>query len=540
MFGITLFGGEHNREGNMGWLRRARTCTRTLTAGLRAACLVVACLSLAAPAVAQFDSGSTGANGLFPPAPVPSGTRYIIWNMSTGSIRYCSAYDTNARPETCTTELGSGQIPGIPQGGVTNGVFNFTNFDLSSPDNNYMDMYFVGNANNSPLTILSQQNIRLGSYLRFAMSGMPGASAAPGFQVPLSLAGGKPGPGGFAGGDSAGPQASGNPGFGPAGGAGGALGGYCYGTSISVGQSAGESPLSSTLTPILGGSGGGGGAQAPEASCGLGKTNGGGGGGGGGALLLAASQQISFGYYTQIDLRGGDAGSSQCTCYGGGGGTAGNLRMVAPTLVSPSAGYYSYVYLYGGNGSYYAGQGAGGKVRIEGDATQLQLSINGQLAGSPSLSSTATSVTPTTTPILRIAQVDSMSVPISPSGNVATPDVTFQTAPSGPVAVTLNASHIPVGTVAKVRVTPQVGSFSEVNTTSFSGTTESSTASASVTIPAGYGTISASATFSCNDQICALLPQRERATAVVEVVASAAGSRAFIVTKDGRRIALGD
>src|SRR5260370_32042283 len=82
---------------------------------------VVACLLAVAPAAAQvataFDSGSTGVNGSFPPSPLPGATNDVIVNMSTGLVRYCSSYDTAARPETCTTEVGTTQIPGIPQGG---------------------------------------------------------------------------------------------------------------------------------------------------------------------------------------------------------------------------------------------------------------------------------------------------------------------------------------------------------------------------------------------------------------------------------------
>ena len=60
--------------------------------------LVVVCVAGAAsPAAAQtFTSGSSGIHGVFPPAPVafnPSGPTYIVWNMETGLVRYCSVYD---------------------------------------------------------------------------------------------------------------------------------------------------------------------------------------------------------------------------------------------------------------------------------------------------------------------------------------------------------------------------------------------------------------------------------------------------------------
>jgi hypothetical protein len=105
------------------------------------------------------------------------------------------------------------------------------------------------------------------------------------------------------------------------------------------------------------------------------------------------------------------------------------------------------------------------------------------------------------------------------------------------VPVGLSASNIPPSALVKVRVTPQTGSFSEV-TTSLSGTTASSTGTASVTIPPGYGAITAIASFQCDGTICLLLPPNERPGAVVEVVAAAGSSRAFIVTKEGRRVEL--
>jgi len=87
-------------------------------------------------------------------------------------------------------------------------------------------------------------------------------------------------------------------------------------------------------------------------------------------------------------------------------------------------------------------------------------------------------------------------------------------------------------------VTPQIGSFTEVTTT-LAGSLSSSTAMASAPIPPGFGTITASATFTCTDALCGTLSAPNRSGAVIEVVASAAGSRAVIVTTRGTRIPLG-
>src|SRR5947209_20339232 len=110
-------------EGSM-----VRGSTRSAVAALSA----LAALLVAAPAAAQFNSGSSGIHGSFPPFPtgtttLPAGTHYALWNMSSGLVRYCQTYDTTRRPDTCTVELGTGQIPNIPSGGLTTGRFEFTN-----------------------------------------------------------------------------------------------------------------------------------------------------------------------------------------------------------------------------------------------------------------------------------------------------------------------------------------------------------------------------------------------------------------------------
>jgi hypothetical protein len=486
-----------------------------------------------APVGAQFSSGSTGANGAFPPLPAgfsltPTGTRYLVWNMSTGLVRYCSVYDTTNVPETCTTELGTGQVSGIPQGGLATGVFNFTAVDVrpaASPG--ALDVYLVGNVNNSPLTILAD-TIHVGTNVTLHAEGMPGAAAGSGLIPNQSFAGGRPGPGGFAGGSSGVTTiaaANGNPGFGPAGGAGGIATANCP-----AGGNATVPPNTAQSLPFLGGSGGGGGAS--NIGCGLGHLNGGGGGGGGGAVLMAATTQIQFDFNALIYLYGGAGASSQCGCFEGAGGSGGNLRLVAPTLIANSG---SAAYFTGGSSSRF-GAAPGGTISLEGDTHLFAMALSNQRSGN--IVVTPGAVSPTTTPTLRITSIGGLTVPTAPTGNTATPDVSFPTPPTGPVTVTFAAANIPVGTTAKVRVTPQVGSFTEVTSTALTGSSTSSTANASVTIPAGYGAITASATFACDGTICLLLPANDRVNARVEVVADATGSRATIVKADGTRIAL--
>jgi hypothetical protein len=117
----------------------------------------VALVPLAAPPVmAQYNSGSSGVHGVFPPVPVPA-ARYMLWDVRTGLLRFCSAYDTALRPDTCTTEVSTAQIPGIPPGGLTTGVFEFSAVDVPSPPTfGALDIFPVGYHGPIPLTILSR------------------------------------------------------------------------------------------------------------------------------------------------------------------------------------------------------------------------------------------------------------------------------------------------------------------------------------------------------------------------------------------------
>ena len=525
-------------------IRRGRRPNVT-GAAVKALMVLLAFLWTAPPAAAQFNSGSTGVNGAFPPLPagetqIPNFTQFLIWNMSTGLVRYCSDYDIAAVPETCKTEVATAQIPGIPAGGLTNGVFNFTSVDINPAYPFYaINVFLVGNTNNSPLTILSQSAINFvsqnfGSVFLYA-NGLNGASTTTGVQPSLSVPGGRPGPGGFAGGAGGAtgpPPAVGSGGFGPAGGVGGKPeGGSCSpDNNHTFGFGGGASSIGAAAVPLVGGSGGGGGGATT--SCGFGRNNGAAGAGGGGAVLMASSTQIRL-QNTYLYLHGGNGGVAACGCFAGGGGSGGALRLVAPVLFST----FTYVSLQGGSGGGFTEQqGSGGTIRIEGDATQFNVTVNGQSTGT--VVATAGPVQPANTPTLHITSVGDIQVSATPSGNVNTPDVTFQTPPADPVTVTLTASNIPLGTSAKIRVTPQSGSFTEVTSSAFTGSAASSTATASVTIPPGFGAITASATFTCDGVICALLPAKDRPNAVVEVVASNGASHAFIVKGDGTRIEL--
>ncbi|HEU4891733.1 MAG TPA: hypothetical protein VFT47_09295 [Vicinamibacterales bacterium] len=467
----------------------------------------------ATSAQAQYNSGSSGVHGVFPPAPVPDTAQYVLWNLKTGLVRYCTTYDTVSRPDTCTNELSTAQILGTAAGGPSNGVYQFTNFDLQHPSSAFIDLYPVGYDGPVPLTILSQQSIRL-FRVTFHMEGAVGWTLQTGLPpTGFGPPGGRPGPGGFAGGNGGKmgtPSTDGNPGFGPTGGAAGRA------NTAEYGQDAGPTSVATSLIPLVGGSGGGG-TGAWDTACGF-RGPGGSGGGGGGALLVAANVQIvldtSF-----IDARGG-AGGYNCVGYHGGAGSGGSVRLVAPTVSGSST-------IMLGNGI----------IRVEGNASAFSGyidTVRGTVLSAPQ------PAIPSGIPTLRITSVGGLAVGQNPTGSIATPDVTFQTVPSGPVTVNLAASNIPIGTVASVRANPLIGTATTTDSSALTGSLQSSTASASLTIPAGAGVITAVTTFPVTTAMLDRLPQIPgMKPALIEVTADASGtSRLFVIGEDSRRVEL--
>jgi hypothetical protein len=501
---------------------------------------------LAVPAHAQFTSGSTGVHGVFPPTAVPIGTSYLVWNMTTGLVRYCNGYDTTNRPETCTNELGTAQIPNIPVGGLKTGIFEFTNMNVvpaASPG--YLYMYAVGNPSNNPLTVLSQNAIRFAPSVYFFLDGLPGRSQN-GVSIGFSQPGGLSGPGGARGADGGiggSTPSNGNSGYGPAGGAGGQTAATT--TAQTRGVGAGSSPASFSLTPLRGGSGGGGGAGlAPNVT--IGTTNcgtnllgygGAGGGGGGGGLLLAATNEIAIG--TMIDLSGGGGGTNGYTSCrpDGGAGEGGSIRLVTRTLsgggtINVSGGTAPF----GGTGN-----GAGGRVRIEANTNAYTGSIQG--ASSGSFTQFPAAAIPPDLPALHIVSIGGVAVPATTTGDPSTPDISFPTAPTNPVTVALSASQVPLGTTVSLRVTPAIGAATTTTSTALTGTLTSSTASASVDIPPGPGAISASATFTLPPGSAMLMgiPNLDGTRPVrVEVVAGLGGeSKTYVIADSGARFEVG-
>ncbi|TAK07106.1 MAG: hypothetical protein EPO39_07295 [Candidatus Manganitrophaceae bacterium] len=217
-------------------------------------------ISLIPPLFAQaqtFNSGSTGADGVFSPA-------------------------TNT-------------VLTMPP----DGVFNFTTINIPSG----VSVTFNPNAANTPVTLLASGDITIAGVIN--VNGSTGQTRTGVIFSP----GGAGGPGGFSGGDGGIGGATpipGSAGRGPGGGSPGINGSGqtsgTYGTSTSF----------VSLMPLFGGSGGGGGSAF--------SSNGGGGGGGGGAILIASSGTITIsGSITANGGSGAFVGGSQNGVSGSGG-----------------------------------------------------------------------------------------------------------------------------------------------------------------------------------------------------------------------------
>jgi hypothetical protein len=459
-------------------------------------------LCVSTPAAAQFNSGSTGIHGPFPPVPaggtVPN-SAYVVWNVRTGSVRYCSVYTLESGSDQCNTGSAtnvSAQIPNIPPGGLLTGVYEFTSVDLTTVFGIHRNVVIVGRSPNVPLTILSQGDITLtGEANGYQVNILANGHDAPNHDSNFAVVGASGGPGGFDGGGSGNGGATpgnGAAGFGPVGGAAGQA--NAAAASGLNGAHGAASPLNPSLTPLSGGSGGGGAAGVAANNvygCStpiLGHA-GGGGGGGGGAILLAASGRVTVGGFTSINVTGGNGGrnnSSSCVL-SGGGGAGGSVRIVAQEFAGNGT-----IAVSGGSGQG-IGVAPGGQVRIEASLNSFTGNITGALGGS--FIGFPTAAVPANQPVLRIASIAGTSAPANPGASLAAPDITFQSAIESPVTLAVSANNVPLGTPVNIRVVPATGQPTTATSSGLTGSFASSTAQATVTLPPGAGVVTASATF---------------------------------------------
>ena len=84
------------------------------------------------------------------------------------------------------------------------------------------------------------------------------------------------------------------------------------------------------------------------------------------------------------------------------------------------------------------------------------------------------------------------AVPSNPTGNA---DVTLPSTTPNPVAVGLTTTGVPPGNTVRLTVTPATGSTASATSTALVGDTNSATANASINLPAGPSTLSATVTY---------------------------------------------
>lgn len=397
-------------------------------------------MTFTANAVA-FDSGSTGADGVFNP---------------NSSITV--------------------QVP-------ESGVFNYTTVNIPTG----VTVTYKKNEANTPVTILASGNVTISGTV--SVSGSSAGASVPGYG----------GPGGFDGGRGGSTSNAGLRGQGPGAGVGGLPrtdadlgggfgggGGFGFVGNTGTGLDAGAGGTvygNDRLIPLIGGSGGGGGG---------GNTGypGGGGGGGGGSILIASSGTITV--TGAINANGGNgASSSFARGSTGGGGSGGSVRLIANTIagngsISATGSIAGTNNFNNTDGS--LGSGGNGRIRLECTTmTRTNPTTPAYTTGTPS------PVVPTAFPTLSITSIAGISVTGITKGSTDTPDIYLPYGTTSPVSVVVTGTNLPVGSrTVTVKAVPATGTVTSVSTTF------DDTLSASVSLPISTtnpSVITASVTF---------------------------------------------
>lgn len=217
------------------------------------------------------------------------------------------------------------------------------------------------------------------------------------------------------------------------------------------------------LQPLLGGSGGGGGASNND-------WDGGRGGGGGGAIMIASSRDILLNGVVRAN--GGEYQWSNASY--GGRGSGGAILLRADRITGPGS-----LEAYGGNQN-----NPNGRIRVEAYARTLTGGQNPPaVVGLPSTNGDLNQAG-----TLSIVSVKGVNVVQPPTGNLLTPDVVFSDA--GPVNVVVNGTGIPNGTPVQLRVTTATSVIQSAPQNLQNGT-----ATLTVTVPKGLGTLQATAQY---------------------------------------------
>lgn len=404
---------------------------------------------------------------LLSPTTSPAGRQYhaMVWDsdlqrgvMFGGAIPGVSNYGADTWFWNGTDwSLWSDNVQWFDLSARPDGIYNFTTINVPGG----VTVRFISNVGNTPVRWLASDNVVINGALD--VGGELGANSLPP-GVPA-----KGGPGGYAGGRggirfSASTSYVGQPGLGPAGGDPGTA---PQTSPVNLrdgedGQFIGEYG-NAFLYPLDGGSGGGGGASSDT-------IDGGNGGGGGGAILISSSRDIQLN--GAVRANGGFREWSGASY--GGRGSGGSILLRADRVTGPGS-----LEAYGGQNN-----NPNGRIRVEAYVRTLTGgAIPVAVVGLPSANGELNQVG-----TLTIVSVDGANVVQPPSGNPLTPDVVFSD--TGAVNIVVNATGIPDGTPVTVRITTS-NSVITAGPANLAG----GTATVSATVPAGIGTLLASADF---------------------------------------------
>jgi len=419
-----------------------------------AAALALAVVS--GPVAAAFNSGSTGADGVFNP--------------------------------TVTTTVT------LPE----SGILNYTTVNIPAG----VTVYFKKNTTNTPVVLLASGNVTIAGSINVSGGGSTHVGAAGDGAIGDDGIPGVGGPGGYAGGRGGQPGQQGATGLGPGaggygrvdpsysygylfggGGAGFANAGNQSGYNWTAPNNGGVAYGAASLLPLIGGSGGGGGMGGSSFAAS-------GGGGGGGALLIASSATLNIAGSIYADGGASGASAGQNCGSPGGGGSGGAIRLIATTLAGNgtlSANYGSYGSVSSCDNAYRGGNGSVGRIRLEAE------SITRTATSNPAHSFAAPGpVFISGMPTLKITSVAGQTVPDAPTG---VGDVSLPSTTANPVNVTFATTGVPVGNTIKLTVTPANGTTTTATSPALSGDTSAATASVAISLPNGPSTLLATVTY---------------------------------------------
>jgi len=429
-------------------------------------------LSILATPASAFDSGSTGADGAFAPV---SDTSIIL---------------------------------------PPDGILNFTTMNIPSG----VTVKIASNLANSPAFILVQGDAVIDGVID--ISGVDGDSVssnpAGGFAGGVPLVGGSnngQGPGGGAGAPATNRAANG-----------GSYGSFGLNGTFNTIPAA---PIygSTTIQPLLGGSGGG--SNLGTSTTTLFRA-----GGGAGALLLAVTGTLTVAGSIDASGGAGEPLASRNGVYGAGGGSGGGVRLIATTLAGNGV-----IQIGGGIGglgnSGRGGDGGNGRARLEADAFNFTGSVTPNVVAT----SAPLPVFAANLPSIRITTVGGSAVPTNPIGEN---DVILPSSIINPVTVEFAATDVPLGSTIELTVSPASGTASTVVSAGLSGTVANSTDSVQTTLPQGSSVLLASVSFAVTAEIGSRFAAftNGEMVAMVELRSTLGGgpSRMRLTTESGRII----